>query len=75
MIVWAEHIPAFHAFLAVCGQWRAFEVDGRIVPIALDYTAARAGLKLAGIKIKPKVWADLQTIELAALKAMREKLK
>ncbi|MEP1521622.1 MAG: DUF1799 domain-containing protein [Ascidiaceihabitans sp.] len=75
MAVWAEHVPAFHAFLAVCGQWRGFEIEGRTVPIALDYTAAKAGLKLAGIKIKPKVWADLQTIELAAVKAMREKNK
>lgn len=45
------------------------------MPIALDYTAAKAGLKLAGIKVKPNVWADLQTIELAALKAMRENIK
>ena len=72
--IWADHLPAFEAFLAVCGQWRVCAVEKRIVAVALDYTAAKAGLELAGMTITPEVWAQVQTIETAALKAMREKI-
>jgi hypothetical protein len=66
-------MPALRAFFAISSQWRTVVIDNRVVPTALDYKAAKAGLKLAGIKVKPHVWLDVQVIEQAALKAMREK--
>jgi hypothetical protein len=62
------------AFLAVCNQWRVVPAGlaGARV-IGLDYTAARAGLRLAGIGITPDLWAAVQVIEGAAVAAMTER--
>jgi hypothetical protein len=38
--------------------------------IGLDYTAAQAGLELAGIAVTPAVWADVREIERGARAAM-----
>jgi len=40
--------------------------------VGLDYTAARAGLRMSGIRITPQLWAEVQVIESAAVAAMRE---
>lgn len=65
--VWPENVAAVEAFLEVGGQWRtATRGDGGVLWIALDYTAARAGLELAGVAITPELWADLRIVAAGA---------
>lgn len=35
-----------------------------------DYTAVRIGLRAAGIRVSPELWADLQVLEIAARDAL-----
>ena len=70
--LWAAHLPAFLAFLAICTQWRVVAGDAGLIHTGLDYAAADAGLRRAGIETTPDLWADLQAIETGALAALRE---
>jgi len=36
------------------------------------FYAARAGLRMSGVRITPELWAEVQVIEGAAVAAMRE---
>lgn len=40
------------------------------VCLGLDYAAARAGLRLAGITMTPALWSDVQIIEAGAVAAL-----
>lgn len=52
-------------------QWRALPQFGaRPVWLGLDYSAAEAGLRLAGIAVTPELWADVREIEQGALEAL-----
>lgn len=65
--VWTEVEAAVRAFLAVSGQWRAAAGGmGGVIWVGLDYTAARAGLDLAGITVTPEDWARVRLIEAGA---------
>ena len=70
--LWDVHQPALLAFLAVCTQWRVVAGETGLIHTGLDYTAADAGLRRAGIETTPDLWADLQAIETGALAALRE---
>lgn len=71
--VWPVNAPATRAFLSVCNQWRTVSLGlaGAMVT-GLDYTAARAGLDMAGISVTPELWAQIQAIESGALAEMKE---
>lgn len=43
---------------------------GTLIWHGLDYTAARAGLELAGIEITPEQWAELRQIEAGAIEEL-----
>jgi Phage related hypothetical protein (DUF1799) len=65
--LWADHLDAFTAFLAVCTQWcRITPGDGTVRLGGLDYAGVRAGLDMAGIVMTPEAWAQLQAIERGA---------
>ncbi|MBY6117398.1 DUF1799 domain-containing protein [Mameliella alba] len=69
--VWPELVEALNAFAAVMNQWRVLPVfGGRPQFLGLDYAAAEAGLRLAGIDATPDLWADIQVIEIGAKEAM-----
>lgn len=70
--LWADHQSAFLAFLSVCTQWRVVASETGLIHTGLDYAAADAGLKRAGIETTPDLWADLRIIETGALAALRE---
>nr|WP_269724455.1 DUF1799 domain-containing protein [Roseovarius sp. TM1035] len=71
--VWPHNVPAVRAFLAVCNQWRTVSAGlAGFRVVGLDYTAARAGLRMSGVRITPELWAEVQVIEGAAVAAMRE---
>lgn len=42
----------------------------RLLWLGLDYAAARAGLRLAGITMTTALWADVQIIEAGAVDAL-----
>ena len=42
----------------------------RLLWIGLDYTAARAGLDLAGIEMTPGLWAEVRDIESGAIEEL-----
>ncbi len=65
--MWADHVPAFEAFLVVSGQWR---MTGTGHVLGLDYTAVRAGFDLAGVSVTPDLWAEVQLIEAGARRAL-----
>lgn len=68
--LWARHLPAWLAFLAVSTQWRMAAGMTGAVYLGLDYTAVKAGLDLAGIEVTPEVWRDLRDIEDGARAAL-----
>jgi Phage related hypothetical protein (DUF1799) len=70
--VWRRNWGTLLAFLSVSTQWRAVArgLDGRIYWMGLDYTAVRAGLDGDGIKITPRLWAGIKTMERAARDAL-----
>ena len=67
MEVWPDNRGAVEAFLAVSTQWRAIvRTDGSVYWQGLDYAGVAAGLRGAGIRPKPALWADLRIMEAAA---------
>jgi hypothetical protein len=68
--LWACHLAPLNAFLAVGDQWRVASTAKGLRFMGLDYTAAQAGLALAGISLGPDDWADLRVIERAAKAAL-----
>ena len=73
--LWEVHIPALNAFLTVSSQWRILvRQDGTYAHLGLDYTAARMGFRLAGLKVPPDLWADVQMIEAGAIAALNRKM-
>lgn len=65
--LWPWHLPGLRAFLAVATQWRVAGGIGGAVRIGLDYAAAEAGLRLAGIEVTPDLWDEVCLIEAGAL--------
>ncbi len=64
---------AVYAFLHISTQFRVVcPGDGRVLRSGLDYTAARAGLDLAGVAVTPELWFDIQMIEAGAIEAGHE---
>jgi len=71
--VWMIHEAAVSAFLVVATQWREVaNRDGPARVTGLDYTAAKAGLEMAGITIDPDDFTRLRIIESGAVAAMNE---
>ncbi len=72
--LWPEHLPAWTAWCAVSGQWRTQALSSleatRLLWLGLDYTAARAGLDLAGIEMTPGLWAEVRDIESGAIEEL-----
>ncbi|WP_425099133.1 DUF1799 domain-containing protein [Tropicibacter sp. S64] len=69
--LWAEHIPAVEAYLAIGSQWRTLPQFGAPPRwLGLDYTAAEAGLRLAGFAMTPELWAEVRLIEQGAKAAL-----
>ncbi len=65
------------AFYAIGTQWRTALFGGGIAPvittfIGLDYGAAIAGLRAAGIKVTPKLWTGVRIMEQAAVSVLNE---
>ena len=71
--VWAENWDVTIAFLNSTTQWRVAEVMSGLRIIGFDYAGVKAGLKLAGIKLKSDQWSDLQVMERAALQALNSR--
>ena len=70
---WGENVAALGAFLAIQTQWRCvMGPSGQMITTGLDYSGAKVGLKLAGIKMTPDLWADVRVIETGARAAMNE---
>lgn len=67
--IFAEHLEALNAFLSVDTQWRTAS-SGRF--IGLDYSAVKAGLKMAKIKLSAREWADFRWIEAGAIAALNK---
>ncbi len=72
---WPQNEPAVRAFLSVDSQIRFIAVGEGSVAIGLDYAGARAGLRLAGLKVTPDLWSDVQVIEAAAVAALNRKTR
>jgi Phage related hypothetical protein (DUF1799) len=73
--LWQDHIPALEAFLTVASQWRMIpRPDGTTLHQGLDYTAARMGFAMAGLKVPPEVWVDVQVIEAGAVAALNRRM-
>jgi hypothetical protein len=49
--------------------------SARMIWLGLDYTAAKAGLDLAGIKVSPDIWDDVRTIEGAATEELNARVR
>ncbi len=71
--IWAENVEAVRAFLCIASQFRVVAPgDGSIRRTGLDYQGAKAGLRLARVKMTPELWADIQIIEDAVVGASFE---
>lgn len=71
--LWEEHLPAWLAWTKISGQWRTVArggMAGGVVWLGLDYGAAEAGLRLAGITLAPAQWEQVRVIEEGAVSEM-----
>ena len=65
--LWPENKPIVDAFIAVATQWRVVTLaSGRAWWQGLDYTAVRAGLEMADIRLTPAQWFGVQQMERTA---------
>lgn len=65
--VWEENWPIVQAFTAISTQWRTAPLGlGGYRYLGLDYTAAQAGLQLAGITVNEDQWKGVRAMERAA---------
>ncbi|MFD1914112.1 DUF1799 domain-containing protein [Halodurantibacterium flavum] len=72
--LWPDHVDAALAFLAISGQWRGLALaDGSVRWIGLDYTAAQAGLALAGLTVTPELWSEIRLIEAGAVEELNRR--
>lgn len=46
---------------------------GAVIWLGLDYTAAQAGLALAGLTPDPNTWAQIRQIEAGALEILNQR--
>jgi hypothetical protein len=61
-------VPAIEAFLEIAGQWRVLPRYGAPPHyLGLDYAAAEAGLRLAGVAVTPALWDEIRLIECGAM--------
>lgn len=68
--VWDRHVPAVEAFLEVATQFSVLLApNGRKLLSGLDYSRARAGWELLGVKVSAEMFSQIQIIERAALDA------
>lgn len=66
--LWPEHVAAVETFLAISGQWRVLPRWGAPPHyLGLDYAAAEAGLRLAGVTVSPARWEEVRLIECGAM--------
>lgn len=72
--VWPQNEDAVRAWLSVESQIRYTPVGDGSVATGLDYAGARAGMRLAGLKVTPGLWSDVQVIEAAAVAALNRKI-
>ncbi|WP_322895238.1 MULTISPECIES: DUF1799 domain-containing protein [unclassified Yoonia] len=70
--IWATHLDALDAFLAVASQWQRVSTMSGLVITGLDYAGAEAGLRMAGLTMSPETWADVRLIEAGAVAAAME---
>jgi hypothetical protein len=67
-------LPAWEAWCAISGQWRTQAISGlggaAMIWLGLDYSAARAGLDLAGIEMTPDLWSEVRAIEAGAIEEL-----
>lgn len=65
--IWPENWPIVQAFTAIATQWRTAPMGlGGYRYLGLDYTAAKAGLDLAGITLTADQWKGVRVMERAA---------
>lgn len=73
--VWAEHVAALQAFLAIAGQWRCQVLpNGRLLWLGLDYAAAQAALALSGLQVTPQIWGEVRLIEASATEELNNRV-
>lgn len=66
--VWAENVEAVQAFLDVTTQFTRLAMpDGTFRVTGLNYPGAQAAWAMAGLKITPDLFAQVQMIERGAL--------
>ena len=61
--LWHSNIPALEAF---------FKVQTQLTETGLHYPGVESGLRMAGIKMSKKLFADLQAIEFAVMQKLHE---
>lgn len=71
--VWPQNEAAVRAFLAIDSQFRFTPAGDGSLATGLDYAGARAGFRLAKLKVTPATWSDVQVIEAAAVAALNRK--
>lgn len=65
--LWPENEPALRLFDLMGTQWRWVGVGQRAWRTGLDYAAVPAATKMAGIRMTPRLFSDLQACESEAL--------
>lgn len=69
--IWPDNVPALELFLGAITQMRVNDFSG--LPIGLDYAGLEATARLRRTKLTPKLFEDIQTMELAYLGERRRR--
>lgn len=63
--IWPRHWRVAELFFSLSTQWRRSEMNGQL--IGLDYAGVEITARLRGWRLTPRMFADLQAIETAAI--------
>lgn len=68
--VWSDNVATLNVFLSCSSQWRMLAGYKRNAYLGLDYPALEVVMKHHRIKDRAAMFADIQTMEWAALKVL-----
>lgn len=66
--IWLENLESLSVFMGLLTQW----TYGPRGVVGLNYAGVQASLTMSGVECTPRLFADIQAMETAALKKMRE---
>lgn len=71
--IWPECVNAVEVFLACATQWKAIVAPDRLIYQGIDYAGLNAVMEMVDAPDRKQLFADVRTMELAALDVLNNR--